>query len=180
MDIIRFKDTKITKWSGGETFEILIYPLHSQFNSADYNLRISVATVNLEQTTFTSLPGVNRILTVLEGSLTLVHEGHHSSKLAPYEQDRFQGDWKTNSTGIVRDFNVMWKIGEASVEHLSLAKGQSQSIRIDKRFCVIFLANGQVRFDDKEIEKNDAIYFEDEVTIQANIHSELIIVTYQN
>lgn len=44
---------------------------------------------------------------VLNGSLKLIHENHHSLNLSPFEVDSFSGDWTTKSYGKVTDFNLM-------------------------------------------------------------------------
>ena len=72
--IIKKSDWKVTNWSGGITSELFIYPQKSVFKNGDYNLRISIATVEVEKSTFTPLKDVNRTLLVLNGSLELNHE----------------------------------------------------------------------------------------------------------
>ena len=42
-----------------------------------------------ERSEFTSLPGVDRVILPLKGSLHLFYEGHGEKVLAPYEQDSF-------------------------------------------------------------------------------------------
>ncbi|MFT5858838.1 MAG: environmental stress-induced protein Ves [Flavobacteriaceae bacterium] len=155
MKVIHFEDAKVTEWSGGKTHELLIHPENSNFKSGDYDLRMSVATVNLEETTFTSLPGVNRILTVLEGKLMLTHEGHHTVKLGPYEQDRFQGDWTTKSKGKVRDFNVMWKNGSATVECHRISPGTTKKMEAFSGIRYFFIVSGEAVFTSNELQKFD-------------------------
>lgn len=46
---------------------------------------------------------------ILEGEITIQHEGRYSKKLKPYDVDVFSGDWKTSSIGTCTDFNVMTK-----------------------------------------------------------------------
>jgi environmental stress-induced protein Ves len=69
------------------------------FASRNFNLRISKAVVETEESTFTPLDGVSRTLMVLEGELQLEHQGHHKSKLKPFMIDRFEGGWTTRSRG---------------------------------------------------------------------------------
>jgi len=69
--------------------------------------RISSARVESEESEFTSLPGIWRLIIVLEGDITLEYEHHHSVRLRPFQQDAFAGDWMTRSRGMVRDFNIM-------------------------------------------------------------------------
>ena len=120
-----------TNWSGGTTAEIFIHPKGASFKLGNYNLRISIATVEIEESIFTSLPDVSRTLMVLKGTLKLNHEGHHSSVLAPFQQDSFDGGWKTKSQGKVTDFNVMTKNNsKTSVEYTELCLDQKIDLTI--------------------------------------------------
>ena len=180
MKIIRFEDAIVTEWSGGKTHEILIRPELSDFKSGDYDLRLSVATVNIEETTFTSLPGVNRILTVLEGNLTLNHEDHHRCQLGPYQQDRFQGDWTTKSKGKVRDFNVMWKRGEASVKSILLEETIDTTIEARHNVSLLFVVSGIVQIGEVNLVQNDAILFEKNLILKTTEETNVLLVDYKN
>lgn len=100
-----------TSWAGGTTTELLIYPQGSSYKALDFDFRLSIATVNLEKSVFTSLPGISRTLMVLDGSLELAHEGHHATRLQKFESDNFLGDWTTTSFGRATDFNLMTSQG---------------------------------------------------------------------
>ena len=106
-DIITPAEFRTSQWTGGQTTELFIYPEGSDFQSRDFGFRISSATVELEETTFTPLPGFSRILMVLEGELKLVHEGRHEVMLEPLDAVAFDGSWVTRSYGKVRDFNLI-------------------------------------------------------------------------
>lgn len=94
-------------WSGGTTTELFIFPQNSNYQENNFQFRLSTAKVEAEKSDFTSLPGVSRKLMVLSGSTTLIHEGHHSKQLNPFDVDSFEGDWKTTSKGKCTDFNLM-------------------------------------------------------------------------
>ena len=178
MEIIRFKDAVVTEWSGGETHEILIFPNGSNFKAGDYDLRISVATVKLESTVFTSLPGVNRTLTVLDGNLTLIHENEHEAHLKPYQQDSFQGDWNTRSKGKVRDFNTMWKKGDATVKHLSYSPNSNFSLEAKGDLNLVFLAKGSFKCNEKAINSNDSIVHQERLELRTIDQCEIIQVSF--
>ena len=110
-----------SKWSGGTTTQLYIYPAHSSYADKNFDLRISMAKVEVEESSFTSLPGVYRKLMILEGAITIHHEGQYSKQLKPFDVENFKGDWKTTSLGICTDFNVM-TTGEKQSElyHLSM------------------------------------------------------------
>lgn len=178
MEIVRFKDAKVTEWSGGKTHELLIYPIGSDFKSSNYDLRISVATVNHESTVFTSLPGVNRTLTVLEGHLKLEHVDEHTADLDPYEQDSFQGDWTTRSKGKVKDFNVMWKEGDAVVKHRSYSPNTAFSLESRGELTLLFLAKGSFTTGGKTIEADDLVVLHQAIELQTIDQCEIIQVTF--
>src|SRR5690606_21592449 len=99
MDIQHIKENeyRTTNWSGGTTTELFIFPESANFQTGDYELRISIATVETEQSIFTVLPGVDRTLMVIKGQLRLEHENHHNIDLEEFEEDCFKGDWNTTS-----------------------------------------------------------------------------------
>jgi environmental stress-induced protein Ves len=107
--VLRKYDYTTTQWSGGETTELLIFPLASNFSDRQFDFRISIATINVNESNFTALPGIQRTLLLLEGELQLEHKHHHTSHLLPFDQDSFEGSWETHCLGSGTDMNVMTK-----------------------------------------------------------------------
>lgn len=178
MKIIRSEENKTTLWSGGKTNEIFIYPENANFSSGDFQMRISTATVETEKSNFTTLPGVKRILTVLEGSLKLIHEGHHTVDLKPYEQDSFLGDWNTSSEGKVVDFNVMTKgNSHAEVKVLHLENGELDII-LNGELIVLFLAEGNMLTKDSNLKKGDALVLSKSVKLAIDNRAKVIQVSF--
>ena len=105
--IVRRQELTSATWSGGTTTQLAIYPPHATYANRDFTWRISTATIEVEESTFTPLPNIHRILMILEGKLQLKHEGHYEKALLPFQQGSFMGDWNTNSKGKVVDFNLM-------------------------------------------------------------------------
>jgi uncharacterized protein len=95
-------------WSSGTKTQLAIYPESALYSERNFLWRISTAVVDAEESVFTSLPGYERLLMVLEGRLELQHEYHHSKTLKPLEIDAFSGHWKTIGHGQARDFNLMF------------------------------------------------------------------------
>lgn len=115
-----------SNWSGGTTTELMIYPKDSKYSMRNFLFRLSSADVCLEESTFTNLPGIDRIIMVLDGEMSLYHEGHHSINLKPFERDSFKGDWNTKSKGKVTDFNLMMAKGcFGKLDVLKLKKSES-------------------------------------------------------
>jgi environmental stress-induced protein Ves len=107
IEVIRKNEHKTSGWSGGTTTELYIYPKDSLYSHRNFKWRLSSAKVEIEQSTFTSLPAISRLIMVIEGELLLQHEGHHNIVLKAFEQDSFSGEWTTTSFGKVTDFNLM-------------------------------------------------------------------------
>lgn len=68
-------DFRTSTWSGGTTTELFLYPENGSYAARDFLFRISSATVDLEESDFTPLQGVERYITPLEGSFVLAHPG---------------------------------------------------------------------------------------------------------
>ncbi len=146
---IKENEYRTTDWSGGTTTELFIFPESANFQVGDYDLRISIATVETEQSTFTSLPDVERTLMVLKGQLRLEHEDHHSVDLDEFEQDSFKGDWKTTSLGKVTDFNVMTKNdASAIVQKIDLIPGELLTLASSYSLQFVHVLNGTITLNE--------------------------------
>ena len=109
--MIKKNEFQVSEWSGGTTTELLIYPEDAKYSDRNFKWRLSSARVEAEESIFTHLPGISRIIMVVDGVLRLEHEEHHKVVLNPFEQDSFMGNWKTKSFGKVTDFNLMMNEG---------------------------------------------------------------------
>lgn len=105
--IIKKQGQKVSKWSGGITNQLYIYPENSSYVDRDFKWRISSATVETEESTFTKLPNIQRQIMLIDGELLLKHKNHYEKKLNKFEVDSFSGDWNTTSYGNATDFNLM-------------------------------------------------------------------------
>jgi environmental stress-induced protein Ves len=164
----------INKWSGGSTRELYIFPSESTYGNRDFEVRISSAKVEVEQSEFTALPGVNRKLMVLEGSLKINHENHHSLFLYPFDVDSFLGDWKTTSEGICTDFNVMTQGNlKSELTAITLASQTKQVLEIDNswRSIYLYLHSGTVEMT---ISGKTMLVSQDELLVIEDWESELI------
>jgi hypothetical protein len=100
-------------WSGGTTTQLAIWPPEADYKSRDFKWRISTARVEQEESVFTPLPGFQRHLMLLKGSIRLEHENHGEVTLNAFEQSDFDGSWRTVSKGKCTDFNLMLAEGYA-------------------------------------------------------------------
>ncbi len=139
-----------TKWAGGTSTQLMIYPLTSDYQKQDFDFRLSTAKVEIEKSTFTSLPGISRKIMILDGSIILNHENHYTKSLNKFEMDAFEGDWKTSTIGRCTDFNLMTRdktIGELSMQ--AIKKNQCTDCFIEKVWdrLFIYIYSGKVSFD---------------------------------
>lgn len=166
MDNLDFKvitnsEQSVSDWSGGTTTELFIYPEGSDYKKRNFGFRISSAKVNLDQSTFTSLPGVHRIIMVLDGEMKLVYKDHYDINLCKYDQDSFDGEWTTQSYGKVTDFNLMTKDDyNGSVESINI-DGFSM-LRLDKK-------------KDSEVKFETFYAINDGIKVALNEDSEVVI-----
>lgn len=151
MKIISSKEQKRIHWSGGTSTELYIFPEESEFSERNFDFRISTATIEVENSEFTSLDGYFRKIIVLEGTLDLHHENHHSSSLKPFEQDSFSGDWKTTSVGKATDFNVIFR-PELHPEMEVVRCEALNAIEFNSyRRTFFYLVEGTLRFNETEV-----------------------------
>ncbi len=129
-----------SKWSGGNSTQLYIFPANASYAERNFKLRISTAKVEVAESTFTALPGVHRKLIILEGEITITHEGQYSKHLKPFDVDTFNGDWKTTAVGTCTDFNVMTN-GEQQSElyHVTMGANSSYTLKPKKACKTLFL-----------------------------------------
>ncbi len=131
VSVLGCEDYKTSSWSGGTTTELYLWPRDGSYAERDFLFRLSTASVEQEESTFTHLPGIKRILMPLTGEMVLVHEGEASRTLKPYRQDVFMGDHKTVSRGKARDFGIMTRPGcEAFLSVIELEPGIRKKIYV--------------------------------------------------
>jgi mannose-6-phosphate isomerase-like protein (cupin superfamily) len=129
IEVIRRNQHKTSNWSGGTTTELYIYPKDAIYSQRDFKWRLSSAKVEVEKSTFTLLPGISRIIMIVEGELILEHEGHHNAILKEAQQDSFSGEWTTTSFGRVTDFNLMITEGyKGKLEEISVKAPEFKDI----------------------------------------------------
>lgn len=107
-------DHTVSRWSGGTTTQLAIFPEGADYARRDFLWRLSSATVELEESDFTPLPDYDRVISVLSGRMTLTHEDGEPLPLEPYGFHRFDGGVRTHSRGRVTDFNLMLRKGRCA------------------------------------------------------------------
>ena len=110
------KDYAVSRWSGGTTTQIALFPPESSYAGRDFLWRVSSAVVEDGESAFTPLPDYDRHLMLLEGSRLLRHDGGEPLPLDPYQPHAFDGGAETVSVGRCRDFNLMLRKGRCRGE----------------------------------------------------------------
>ena len=114
---------QLTRWSGGTTDQILLYPPQSRLAARDFLWRLSVAEVDDEASDFSDFTGYERILGLREGYMALDFGGHGSAVLSPGDTVRFDGGWRTRSRGRGKDCNLILRRGiKGCMEPLTLSE----------------------------------------------------------
>jgi environmental stress-induced protein Ves len=161
MKIIKTTDIKTSDWSGGTTSELFIYPENADYKNLDFAFRLSKATIEVEESTFTPLPNVTRKLMLLDGELELIHEGEHTKKLKALQFDTFSGDWNTKSIGKATDFNLMM-LGntEGNFSVIKAKKKQYHDYKITDGFTIFYIAKGALNFENKTVSTGELLIFD--------------------
>lgn len=158
-----------TKWSGGSTTQLYISPADANYADRNFDVRISSAKVEVENSTFTSLPGVNRKLMILEGEMTIHHQDQYSKHLKQFDVDSFSGDWHTTAIGTCRDFNVMIRGNiQSELYCLHVAADGTTNINLEKQWktMYLYLLSGELFL---EIDKREYHIKKDNLMIVKNI-----------
>ncbi len=178
MKIIRKEDRTTTKWSGGTTSELFIYPEGSSFITGDFDMRISLATVESSPTVFTKLEGVTRTLMVMEGTQLLEHENEHTADLKTFQRDTFSGDWNTKCTGTSINFNVMCKNDAfVRVQSIPLVKGMKGKLDLVDTLVFLYLKEGSITIDGEIVEKDSSVVLDKPVNLEVMEDAIMIEVT---
>jgi uncharacterized protein len=163
-------------WASGTSTEIFIHPSDGSFTDRNFLFRISTATVEAEESTFTFFEGITRHLMIMKGELELVHEARYIRLLKPYDQDTFSGEWNTRSRGKVTDFNLMLKGGSVgSLTHHSIKAGNAVTFTVDTDFYFVYIASGNVVLGNGSVAKTgDLIQISKEPALQLDGEGDLV------
>ena len=115
------KDSKASIWSGGFTYEYMVYPETASYADRDFAFRISSATIEKVPSEFTKFKGYHRYLVMLDNSLDI--EVNKKKKIyEKYEIMEFNSDDEMTSYTKGTDFN--WMVSEKIGNHkLKIANG---------------------------------------------------------
>ena len=145
MDIKIYKseDFAASRWTGGMTTQLAIFPQDADYLKRNFIWRLSTATCDLEETTFSKLPDYDRVLMVLKGDVVLAHQDVRVARLGELEQDRFDGGYITKSFGKITDYNLMTAKGNKGYLDVIELSAESKELTFEhedelERFDVTF------------------------------------------
>ncbi|MEO3934632.1 HutD family protein [Micrococcaceae bacterium Sec7.4] len=125
MEIIRYAELKAHPWrnGGGVTRQVASHPAatvpqdstgqDSAGSASGWDWRVSIAEMS-KAGEFSAFPGMDRVLTVVEGELLLLSVDGAEHPLEKYRPFRFSGDAAAAGalpTGDIRDLNVITRRG---------------------------------------------------------------------
>lgn len=183
------KDRTAAQWAGGTTTQLAIFPEGAEYTKFNFLFRLSTATVEVEQSTFTFMPGVTRHLMILEGALDIDHKGRYKKHLDKFGYDVFDGEWPTTAKGKVTDFNLMVREKSGgNLQAIALRDRQEETIpfRSKVAYSGVYLLNGSVRViagtNSWEMKTGDFLLCDHEAEeqimhMQATSYSEIILAT---
>lgn len=177
-----------TQWAGGTTTQLFIFPEDASYSERNFQFRISTATIEIPESTFTSLPGYARWLMVLGGELFIDHANHHQCTLTPFAVDSFDGSWHTVSKGLARDFNLMVAAGmQGGLKAIQLGKGEKTTIAVSTGMHGFYVHKGRLTVNEHTLAQGDFAFAEaaggQDTTILLTAAEDLVLVqasVYQN
>jgi environmental stress-induced protein Ves len=115
MEIIRFAELRSEPWrnGGGVTRELASHPKAASAQDGAWDWRVSIADLT-KAGDFSAFPGMERVLTVVDGELLLLTVDGAEHPLEKYRPFRFSGDADAHGalpTGDIRNLNVIARAG---------------------------------------------------------------------
>ena len=171
--LLRKNDHQTSRWSGGETTQVFLYPPTGVYEPGKFDYRISTASVEIEESIFSALPGYKRLLMSLTNPLELTHEAvsHTTHKIMkPFEVDEFDGADNTKSVGECQDFNVIFKPTYSS-EMSAKSSVNNRQLLPCIRYFFYMLTQGKMTYTDEKgvhiakLEAGDCVMVEEGHTI---------------
>ncbi|WP_026186655.1 HutD family protein [Ensifer sp. BR816] len=186
MKILRSNDYRHMPWKngGGETVEIAVSPDRAPLS--DFDWRVSMATV-ANDGMFSSFPGIDRTLSILEGAgMTLSIEGRPPKLLTVADPPlSFPADVTTSAklaNGPITDLNVMTRRQTLRHRVRKLHVEHSQPITSHARELILFCHRGSVTLSTEGISASlharDTAVLQQSgaLTLSADIASEVFLV----
>jgi environmental stress-induced protein Ves len=144
--LIQYASLCATPWKngGGSTTEIAIFPATASLDNFDW--RVSLATI-AQDGPFSSFPGIDRSLALVQGDGVLLDFGDERFVLSPSEPlIEFAGEDAVHATvtgQLTTDFNVMTRRGLCRHRLELLTVTGKQALKRRSGVTLLFLADGE-------------------------------------
>ncbi|PIE98567.1 MAG: hypothetical protein CR988_02545 [Treponema sp.] len=185
MNIIKIKqaDFRAEKWTGGVTEEIFILPEGASYKNREFVARVSSATIEKNESTFSVLPDVYRFICPLDKKLTLIVNDENYVELEPFEVFEFNGDTPIVGKGKCRDFNFMlkgnaggymkvWNTEKAVMKKIQLKKSSILWVFSYSKKCAVKVNDEEVEIGKMQFIKIDGM--KKSVTLKTDCKTNLI------
>ena len=153
MKILTEPDFLISKWSGGTTTQLYIFPEDADLAKRNFDWRISSAVVENETSGFTLFEGYERILIPLKGRLEMEHQtpnGVFHQDVAEFQLARFSGSWETKGKGKLTDFNLIFRSVYHPKVHIAYFTEATHS-EWEETTTALFLQEGACSVSDRYV-----------------------------
>ena len=162
---------KITRWAGGQTRQLAIYPQDAKGAEAfDFVFEITSSTTDRKESEYTIYESYNRTLMIISGESALTLEDGDTYSLSPYEQCTFDGALKVLSKGRAVDYEMTLRKGRSGrVEFLG--RVSDLSIKAAPGYLGLYCLKGSLRIYSKDGEH--LLYEEDQFSAFSDETKEL-------
>lgn len=144
-----------TTWAGGKTTQFFLLPEGSDFQKRQFDLRISSATIEVEESLFSDFKGYQRCITTLDHSIVIQHNGQKKEIINPYQLHFFSGADKTVSFGRCVDFNVIYR-DDFSIE-INWMTTQIMPLSSQYIYLFVFFTPTTIAFEESETQSFEAL-----------------------
>ena len=144
--LIQYASLHPAPWKngGGSTTEIAVSPAGTGFDEFDW--RVSLATIS-QSGPFSSFPGIDRSLALVDGDGVLLDFGDERFVLSPSEPlIEFDGEAAVHATvtgSLTTDFNVMSRRGRCRHRLESCEVSGAEQLKRRSGTTLLFLADGE-------------------------------------
>lgn len=183
LKILKKEDYKASKWSGGDTTEIFIYPEDSTLEDRNFIFRISTATSPENKSIFSDFSGYYRYITTLDNKLKIIHNDEEKV-LSPYKIFYFDGKDEAYSASSVTDFNLILKKGYAAT-YRTESICEKVELNFGEGIKLIFIPEGNIKMSTEDgtsiLKKLETVLIQNEetkITLESidNNYTKVIII----
>jgi len=168
ISLVTKKSSKASIWSGGLTYEYIIYPKTANYTGRDFVFRISSATIEKVPSEFTKFKGYYRYLVMLDNRLDI--EINKEKKIyEKHEIMEFNSDHEVTSYTNGMDFN--WMISE-KIGHHKLKITKSNQICNAQIIILFSLDTTVIKINEKSyyLEAYDLLVIENQKKEDVMLH----------